>query len=47
MKWYYIAGIVLNIIASWACAYVGKLEFEVFFLAMMFVNLAILLKTED
>ena len=44
MKWYYIVGIALNIVASWVCAYKGNLAFEIFFLAMMFVNLAMLLK---
>ena len=44
MKWYYIVGIAPNIVASWVCAYKGNLAFEIFFLAMMFVNLAMLLK---
>jgi hypothetical protein len=47
MKWYYIVGIVLNIVASWVCAYKGNLAFEIFFLAMMFVNLVMFLKVME
>ena len=47
MKWYYIVGIVANLAASCVCDYKGKSEFEVFFLAMMFVNLVMFLKVME